>query len=664
MEVLDRGRAGQAHVAGARQRAAQALRLHRLDREVVAGERDVGRHVVDHGDAAGVDVARDLRLRERVADVDRAAARARVRGLAEPAQPDVEVLAVGVDVELEGVLDGVDVAVDRRRGRARRHADLGEVDLIEVVIGGDHAAPIEAEVAERDVGEIVEAELLGHVARGVDRSRQAGADHVLHGGRQPAGEVERLGDEDVAVDAQRGELHGAGELHLAAGAARERLLDLELVVHVVDLALDGVEREPQRLVALGADREIELEAGQREDDLGQRDVRAAQEQVGVHVVAAHDRRERVVERGPEVVAGDVHLPLAVVGAVPVVVDRAADREPAALAGLDVAVELERVGDVDAADPLRRQLRDAAEQHVIERDRVDRLAADLEDVEERALAGLEAGPRVLRILRGRIGEREVELGHQRIAAVHVERAAHGGVAQPDRRRERGRRVLRILEARVVPHVEIDLHVAQLEVLDVEHRRARHRHAAREAGVVRRLERLEDADHGVVVGVQRVRLVDLLDQHPAAVGDDVAEHELLLEEQRVDVGLAGDEVRLQDLLGGCTGVPHLHTSHRHRHPAAGGERRQRAGRPLDRLDLDPAAHLRVEQLGDAVAEVLALELDAQQHDRGDDDQDQAEPDPEQPPAEFRWPAHTRTSNVSRRDRSGPTRALPSSARASIY
>src|SRR5262249_35248950 len=146
--------AAERHVAAAGQRAAQAARGHVGDGEVVALERDVRGDVVDDADAAGGDVAGDAGVGPVIADDDHALAGASQRRLTEAPQPDVEVLALGLDPEVEGVLEGVGDAVDGGGGLAGGDADVAHVDAVEVVLGGDGAAAIEGERAQGHVGEV------------------------------------------------------------------------------------------------------------------------------------------------------------------------------------------------------------------------------------------------------------------------------------------------------------------------------------------------------------------------------------------------------------------------------------------------------------------------------------------------------------------------------
>jgi hypothetical protein len=59
---------------------------------------------------------------------------------------------------------------------------------------------------------------------------------------------------------------------------------------------------------------------------------------------------------------------------------------------------------------------------------------------------------------------------------------------------------------------------------------------------------------------------------------------------------------------------------RQPVAGDDRRQVLELPVDRADLDPAADALVDPVLDELGQVLAVEPDAQDDDRRDDQDDQ--------------------------------------------
>ena len=301
--------------------------------------------------------------------------------------------------------------------RTRSNADLAEA-----VLGGDHRAPREAGPAQRQP-DVLELEDRGGVAGGVDAARQLAADRGDHGVGQPRPELERLGHRQVHVDPERGaELDVAGELDRAAGAARDRLIDAELIVDVVDRAVERVERQAQR--RLVAHQQVDVEAVQLEADLGQRHVGSAQVEVPGHVLAAEHGREVVVDGRAQVPGVDADLPGAVVGPVPVVGDLAVDRDVGALVGLQLGVDVERVGDRVAGGPVLGQLGQAPERQLVEHHRVaGRLAGHVEQVDD-DVARAQAGP-----LAVGVRQREVELGHQRVGRVHVEEALGVDVVEP-------------------------------------------------------------------------------------------------------------------------------------------------------------------------------------------------------------------------------------------
>ncbi len=584
------------------------------------------------------------------------------RRRAEPCQPAREVRAVGGDREVErGAIDGlrrVDEAIDERGRGVGVDPDLGEGDLVEVVLRGDRAAG-EPRAPDRQL-EILELEHVGDVAGDVDPPRQPVADRLAHLGGQVRPEIEGAGHDQAALQLQRAHLHRARQLELAAGAARDGLLDRDLLVDVVDHALDAIDRERQR--RLLAHRQVDPEAGQREGDLGQRQVRPAHLEVTAHVgrVLAERGAEVGVQGLAQVLGVGHQRPRAVEGPVPVVLDVAAQAELRALGRVRGRDDLERVGEAVLGPPAR-QLGQALEREVIERDRVRGIVVGVEDLERRPRRHqARAWPRAgharadRRPRRGqRIGQREVEFRDQRVRGVHEEEAARGDVLELGAEGVRDPRIglavvvgIGAVVELVVAHEHRDVDVAQGEVADVEDHRLRDRDAVAEAGLAHRVERGEQADHALVVGVERVGLVDLLQEQLAAVDHDVAHQQVLVQEQRVRVDLAGDHLGVQQLpRTRALAVPHRHTSDRDRHPAAGGERRELAGRPLDGPDLDPAADLAVEHLRDAAGQGLTFEQDPED-DRGDArDQSQHEPDHGQPAQQFSPPGHRFACTVPR-------------------
>ena len=337
-------------------------------------------------------------------------------------------------------------------------------------------------------------------------------------------------------------------------------------------------------------------------------------------------------------------------------------------------------------PLARQLREPVELDVGEHELVVRLAvarrvalAGVGAAERAAPRQAERGARALvddadHGALGRHAQSHVELGDQRIAGVHVEvrvvRRIGAGV-DVDALEPRGERIADVLGLpdAVRLHVQREVEPGDVDIAQVEDRRRRvGEDAGAEAGADARVERGDDADDRAIVGVQRVRLAGLLEQRLAAVDPQVAEHEVVVaEHQRVDIDLGGDAIGAQQQLARlalrrgigvrpvigrtvlvrvtrpqlialfsgnrraqCAVVPHADVAHRQSDPTSSHDFLERCCRPLDRPDLDPAAHPLVEDRRDVVAEVAALELDAQDTERGTQDEHQRHADDRDPAA----------------------------------